>query len=111
MLSGANGALNAPNGTLMDTKTAHQCTVRSQNGAVMARFGTRKRLDKIQKIILIGGQEVGRTGGVDGLASLRRKRLLTGVHIHPKVFVMVAMDRRLVSVMMTMVDEQLIKLR
>ena len=70
-----------------------------------------KRLDKIQKIILIGGQEVGRTGGVDGLASLRRKRLLTGVHIHPKVFVMVAMDRRLVSVMMTMVGEQLIKLR
>jgi len=54
---------------------------------------------------------VGRTGGVDGLASLRRKRLLTGVHIHPKVFVMVAMDRRLVSVMMTMADEQLIKLR
>jgi hypothetical protein len=42
---------------------------------------------------------------------LRRKRLLTGVHIHPKVFVMVAMDRRLVSVMMTMADEQLIKLR
>jgi len=67
-------------------------------------------LIKSKKIILIGGQEVGRTGGADGLASLRRKRLLTGVHIHPKVFVMVAMDRRLVSVMMTMADEQLIKL-
>ena len=46
-----------------------------------------------------------------GLVSLCRTMLLTGVHIHPKVFVMVAMDRRLVSVMMTMTGEQLIKLR
>ena len=92
-----------PNSTSMDRPVA------KQRGSGKIRH--KKRLDKIQKIILIGGQEVGRTGGVDGLASLCRKRLLTGVHIHPKVFVMVAMDRRLVSVMMTMSDEQLIKLR
>jgi hypothetical protein len=50
-------------------------------------------------------------GGPDGLAYRRRKRLLTSVHIHPKVFVMVAMDRRLRSMMVTMAGEQLIKSR
>jgi len=39
-----------------------------------------------------------------------QKKLLTGVHIHPKVFEMVAMDRQR-SVMVTMAGEQLIKLR
>jgi hypothetical protein len=45
-----------------------------------------------------------------GVVSLCRKRLLTGVHIHPKVFVSGDMDR-LRSVMVTMTGEQHLMLR
>ena len=76
----------------------------------VAAAPVRKTACHTEKIIMTGGQE-GAEGYWDGLASLRRKRLLIGVHIHPKVFEAVAMDRRLRNGMVTMTGEQLIKLR
>jgi hypothetical protein len=48
--------------------------VAKQRGSGKIRH--KKRLDKIQKIVLIGGQKVGRTGGVDGRQACAEKGFL-----------------------------------